>query len=445
MEIISNFAEILLDMMENDIEKLNGYRGVLALSPIFVFVLFYLGVSMLAGDFYKMPVSVAFIVASVWAILITKGSLSRRIDIFSRGAANSDILYMIWIFILAGAFAALAKGIGAIDATVNLTLSVIPSQFVLPGMFIAACFVSLSIGTSVGTVTALVPLAVHLAEVAGGGDVALYVAVVLGGSFFGDNLSFISDTTIAATRTQGCRMNEKFKANINFALPAALVVLVLYYFIGVEHSVSQPQVGDINYWLVAPYLLVIALALAGVNVMVVLMSGVAASLLLGEVFGYGFVEMSGFMGSGIEGMGGLITVTLLSAGLLALIEHNGGIKFLIDWLTGKISGTRMAEFSIALLTGAVNVCTANNTIAILTVGNLSRGVSEKFGIAARKSASILDTSSCIVQCVIPYGAQMLLATGLAGISPLSLFEYMYYPAVLAVALVLSILIPSFRK
>ena len=181
------------------------------------------------------------------------------------------------------------------------------------------------------------------------------------------------------------------------------------------------------------------------NVMVVLMSGVAASLLLGEVFGYGFVEMSGFMGSGIEGMGGLITVTLLSAGLLALIEHNGGIKFLIDWLTGKISGTRMAEFSIALLTGAVNVCTANNTIAILTVGNLSRGVSEKFGIAARKSASILDTSSCIVQCVIPYGAQMLLATGLAGISPLSLFEYMYYPAVLAVALVLSILIPSFRK
>lgn len=422
-------------------------KGLLALSPIAVFLIFYLAVSIAVNDFYKMPISVAFIVASVWSVITTSRStpIKDRLNIFSQGAANPDILYMIWIFILAGAFASLAKYIGAIDATVNLTLQILPPQFLIPGIFLASCFISLSIGTSVGTIVSLTPLALQLAE-STGQDVTFFVAVVIGGSFFGDNLSFISDTTIAATRSQGCKMNDKFKANLWIALPAAIAVLIIYIFMGQTDTYTTLPPTDASPWLVVPYLMVIAMAIAGVNVLMVLTTGIIASILAGFCFtDIHLLDMCSSMGEGISGMGDLIVVTLLAAGMLAMIKFNGGIDYLIKWLTSHINGTRGAQTTIALLVSIVNVCTANNTIAIITVGELSRQIAERFNLDPRKVASILDTCSCIVQCLIPYGAQVLLAAGLAKVSPAAFFPYLYYAWALAVMVTLSIIFRFPRK
>ena len=418
--------------------NLTKWQGVLALSPIMVFLVFYLGMSLWVGDFYKVPVSVAFILAVVWAVLTTRGvGLTKRIDLFSRGAANGNVLYMIWIFILAGAFAALAKGIGAIDATVALAMHTLPAELIIPGIFIAACFISVSIGTSVGTVVALTPFA---SEIAGniGVETAFLVAVVIGGAFFGDNLSFISDTTIAATRSQDCRMSDKFRANILIALPAAALTLLVYVVISsLPTEVQIPE--SHNYALIIPYIVVIVAAAIGVNVLIVLLLGIVTSVVMAlACTDMGVVDMLTEMGSGITGMGDLIVVTLLASGLLGLIKHNGGIHFIINWLTRHISGSRGAQGCIALLVSMVNVCTANNTIAIITVGELSKRIAERYGLRPRKVASILDTCSCIVQSILPYGAQALLAAGLAGLSPVSFREYMYYPAFLLVMVVLSI-------
>ena len=416
-------------------------KGLLALSPIAVFLVFYLAVSIAVNDFYKMPISVAFIVASIWSVLTSSHNtpLKERLNIFSQGAANPDILYMIWIFILAGAFASLAKYIGAIDATVNLTLQILPPQFLIPGIFLATCFISLSIGTSVGTIVSLTPFALQLAE-STGQNVPFFVAVVIGGSFFGDNLSFISDTTIAATRSQGCKMNDKFKANLWIALPAAMMVLIAYIFLGQTDTYSAFAPSDASPWLVVPYLTVIAMAVAGVNVLVVLTVGIIVSILAGFCFtDIHLLDMCSSMGEGISGMGDLIVVTLLAAGMLAMIKHNGGIDFLIKWLTSHINGMRGAQSTIALLVSIVNVCTANNTIAIITVGELSRQIAERFRLDSRKVASILDTCSCIVQCLIPYGAQVLLAAGLANVSPAAFFPYLYYAWALAAMVILSII------
>ncbi|MDD6889180.1 MAG: Na+/H+ antiporter NhaC family protein [Bacteroidales bacterium] len=414
-------------------------QGLLALSPIVVFLLFYLGASVAVGDFYKVPVSVAFILAVTWAVLTTRRTkLSRRIEIFSQGAANPNVLYMIWIFILAGAFASLAKSIGAIDATVALALNTLPTQLIIPGIFISACFISLSIGTSVGTVVALTPFAIDIAGNIGVED-AFLVAVVIGGAFFGDNLSFISDTTIAATRSQECRMSDKFRANCYIAIPAALLTLVLYIVIGnMPTSVSIPE-GQ-NYVLIIPYLVVIVTAAIGINVLIVLLLGIIGSIVIALCCtSISIVDMTTAMGDGITGMGDLIVVTLLASGLLGLIKHNGGIHFVINWLTRHISGARGAQACIALLVSVVNVCTANNTIAIITVGELSKRIADKFHLQPRKVASILDTCSCIVQSILPYGAQALLAAGLSGLSPVSFVEYMYYPAFLVLMVALSII------
>lgn len=414
-------------------------QGLLALSPIVVFLLFYLGASVAVGDFYKVPVSVAFILAVTWAVLTTRRTkLSRRIEIFSQGAANPNVLYMIWIFILAGAFASLAKSIGAIDATVALALNTLPTQLIIPGIFISACFISLSIGTSVGTVVALTPFAIEIAGNIGVED-AFLVAVVIGGAFFGDNLSFISDTTIAATRSQECRMSDKFRANCYIAIPAALLTLVLYIVIGnMPTSVSIPE-GQ-NYVLIIPYLVVIVTAAIGINVLIVLLLGIIGSIVIALCCtSISIIDMTTAMGDGITGMGDLIVVTLLASGLLGLIKHNGGIHFVINWLTRHISGARGAQACIALLVSVVNVCTANNTIAIITVGELSKRIADKFHLQPRKVASILDTCSCIVQSILPYGAQALLAAGLSGLSPVSFVEYMYYPAFLVLMVALSII------
>ncbi|MDE7413465.1 MAG: Na+/H+ antiporter NhaC family protein [Muribaculaceae bacterium] len=418
---------------------ISNKKGLLALSPAVVFLVLYVAVSLIIGDFYVMPITVALLAASVWGILIYREeTLSKRIEVFSSAAAHSNILYMVWIFVLAGAFASLAKGIGAIDATVSLTLRAFPSSFLLPAIFVAACFISLSIGTSVGTVVALVPLIVELADV-GGGNIPLYVATALGGAFFGDNLSFISDTTIAATRTQGCSMADKFKANFIIVLPAAIIALVLYIMIGHEANLSTPQ-SDAHWWLVIPYLVIIASALCGLNVTVVLMLGIITALIFGLFRDVSLLESCKMMGEGIDSMGNLIIITLMAAGMLGLIKKMGGIDYILQRLTAHIHGKRGGQACIALLVSLVNLCTANNTVAIITVGSISKKISEQYDITPKKTASLLDTCSCVVQSLIPYGAQTLLATGLAGISPAAPWPYLYYPWALVVCVGISIII-----
>lgn len=412
-------------------------RGIVALSPAVVFLLLYVAVSISIGDFYVMPITVSLAAASIWAVAIHRGvSLTQRIETFSRSAGHSNILYMVWIFILAGAFAALAKGIGAIDATVNLTLRFFPAGFMLPAIFVAACFISMSIGTSVGTVVALVPLAVEL----GGADnnVALFVATVLGGAFFGDNLSFISDTTIAATRSQGCRMADKFRANIRIVLPAAIIALGIYVVAGLDLPAAQTT-ADADYWLVVPYFVIIATALAGINVAIVLVCGIVTAIIIALTrTGIPLLQQCALMGEGIDSMGQLIIITLLASGMLGVIKSMGGIDFLLRVMTRHISTARGARWCIAALTALVNVCTANNTVAIISVGGVSRDISQRYGIAPRATASLLDTCSCIVQCLIPYGAQTLLATGIAGISPAAPWPYLYYPWALTLCVAVAI-------
>jgi Na+/H+ antiporter NhaC len=413
-------------------------NGWWALSPLFLFLCLYLVTSIVVGDFYKVPITVAFLVSSCFAIATTTGiPLEERIRQFSRGAADSNILLMVWIFVLAGAFAGTAKDMGSIDATVNLTLSVLPQSMLLPGIFIAACFISLSIGTSVGTIVALTPVAVGLAEKTGV-ELPYMVAIVVGGSLFGDNLSFISDTTIAATKTQGCAMSDKFKVNSMIVMPAAVVVLLIYILQGL--SVEAPSEIDSVEWLkVVPYVVVLVTAVIGVNVTIVLTLGIAICILVGLISGtYSLFDSFAAMGKGITGMGELIIITLMAGGMLEIIRFNRGIDFIIGKITKYINGKRGAEFSIAALVSVANLCTANNTIAIITTGPIARDITQRFGLDPRKSAGLLDTFSCFVQGIIPYGAQLLMAAGLAGISPISIVGYLYYPFVMGFLALLAI-------
>jgi Na+/H+ antiporter NhaC len=333
---------------------------------------------------------------------------------------------------------------GAIDATVNLTLRLLPDSMLLPGLFLAACFISLSIGTSVGTVVALTPVAVGIAEQTGA-SLPMIVALVVGGSFFGDNLSFISDTTIVATQTQQCRMNDKFKANIYLAAPAALIALVLYIIIGsgveAPAHVSMPQ-----WYKVVPYVAVLVLAVMGLNVLAVLFIGIVLAGGIGILSGsFDLMGWMSAMGDGIMGMSELIIVTLLAGGMLALIRHNGGIDYLIRILTRRINGKRGAKLTIALLVMLADLCTANNTIALITVGPVARDIADRYGVDRRMSASLLDTFSCFAQGLIPYGAQLLMAAGLASITPFSIIGYLYYPFALGAIALLGIFIGYPRK
>ena len=429
------------------------HSGLLALSPLLVFLCVYLVSSIVAQDFYRIPISSAFLIASIYALIISKGkTLEERIAVFSEGAGNRNVLLMIWIFVMAGAFASTAKEIGAIDATVNIAMRILPGRFLFAGLFLAACFISMSIGTSVGTIVALVPIAAGIAEemaLSGAtgftASTPFITAIIVGGSFFGDNLSFISDTTIAATRTQECSMTDKFKVNLRIVGPAATVVAALYVVLGTSVSV-MPQSGPVEWLLLIPYVLVIILALTGVNVIAVLGIGIAVNGILG--FTNGSFGWSGFlesMGGGISGMGDLIIVTLLAGGMLELIRENGGLDYIVETMTRRIRGKRGAEFSIAALVSLANLCTANNTIAIITVGGIARNISQKFGLDSRKSASLLDTFSCLIQGLIPYGAQLLMAAGLAGISSISIIGYLYYPMVMGVFAIMAIFLRLPRK
>lgn len=418
------------------INKPNGW----ALMPLVVFLCLYLVTSLIVNDFYKVPITVAFLVASVYAVATTKGlSLNDRILQYSSGAANKNIMLMLWIFILAGAFAQSAKAMGAIDATVNLTLLLLPDNLLLAGIFLASCFISLSIGTSVGTIVALTPVAAGIAMKT---DVSLpfMTALVIGGAFFGDNLSFISDTTIAATRTQGCVMRDKFRVNFLIAVPAALLVFIYYIIYGTQVE-SASEIHAIEWGKVIPYLIVLGTAIAVMNVTLVLLLGVLSTGIIGCI--YGSFDLFGWfasMGEGITGMGELIIITLMAGGMLELIRFNGGVDYILHHLTRHVSNKRGAELSIAALVSLANFCTANNTIAIITVGPLANNIAEQFRVDKRKSASILDTFSCVVQGLIPYGAQMLIAAELTKLSPISIIGYLYYPIILGIVALLSILL-----
>jgi len=534
-------------------------KGLIALTPILVFLGVYLVTSILIKDFYKVPVASAFLLASVYAVLISKGRLRQRLDTFSEGAGNPRILLMVWIFILAGAFAQTAKDIGAIDATVNLTLRVIPGSMLFAGLFFTACFISMSVGTSVGTIVALVPIATGIAQEAGFSE-AFMAAIIVGGAFFGDNLSFISDTTIAATKALDCAMKDKFKANIRIVAPAVLLVFAIYVVKGLGVSVDvTPEAAD-SLKLV-PYLLVLVLAFAGMDVMLILSLGLGVNLLIGLVTGsLGWDDWLSSVGEGIGGMGSLIIVTLLAGGMMALIRAGGGLDWLVGALTRRLAASpaaassaavspaavssashaasspaasssashaasspaavspaavspaavssashaasspaavsspesvaaasapllsetasaapapspvaaaspaaaaapaiagsdrqsrrqrRGAELSIAALVSLANLCTANNTIAIITVGGIAKDISDRFGLDRKRVASILDTFSCFVQGLIPYGAQLLMASGLAGIGAAAIIRYLYYPFALGLVALAAIFIPaSFRS
>lgn len=416
--------------------------GFLSVSPIAVLLITYLAGAVVAGDFYKISITVAFVVASVYAICIMRGrSIDDCVNSFSAGASNSRIMYMVWIFVLAGAFASTAKAMGAVDSTVNLTLHFVPGNFLPAGIFIATCFISMSIGTSVGTIVALTPVVTALATQMGC-DVAWLVAIVVGGAFFGDNLSFISDTTIAATQTQGCSMRSKFRENIVLVTPAAVATLLLYVFSGATFAgTAVPEISLVDWIKVIPYIIVIVVAVCGVNVLLVLLLGIISTFVIGISCGsLNALTFFDATGKGVVSMGELIIVTMLAGGLLELVRINGGIDFVIRIITSRLRSKRIAEWAIVSITALANMCTANNTIAILTVGEISHDIAKRFGISARRSASLLDTTSCVIQGIIPYGAQLLMAAGLASLSPIAIIPHLYYPMCVAVVVALSIII-----
>ena len=409
-----------------------------ALIPLIFFVIVYLGYSIAAGDFYKMPITVALMLTSIVAILISRGSIKKRIKIFSRGAASENLMLMIWIFVLAGAFANSAKEMGSVQDMVNLTLKLLPADILLAGLFLASAVISLSIGTSVGTIVALMPIGVGIASTLGE-SVPFVAAIVIGGAFFGDNLSFISDTTVCATQSQGCRMVDKFKTNIRIAGPAALLVFFFYAFMG-SHVGAPTGLHEVNYLKVVPYLVVLFTAIMGVNVLIVLTVGILLTGVVGMLTGdYTIDTWCQAMGQGIMGMGELIIITMLAGGVLEVIRSNGGIRYVMNGILRHVHSKCSAELSIAALVSFTDLCTANNTVAIITVAGIAKDISHKFGLDPRRVASILDTFSCIMQGIIPYGAQLLMGAALASLNPIEIIPYLYYPYVLAVFALLGII------
>lgn len=428
---------------------MSNKKGLLALSPLFLLIVLIVAFTVYSVDAShkdtNLSLTVAFMISSIYAIAISGGMpIKSRVDTYSKGAGANNLMLMLWIYVLAGSFAASAKAMGAVDATVNLALSILPASMILPGLFLAACFISVSIGTSVGTVVALVPIAAGLAH-SMDVNIGMMTAIIVGGAYFGDNLSFISDTTVVATQTQNCKMSDKFRVNSLIVVPAAVIVLAIYAVMGIGLQ-APTDIPEVEYVKVVPYLVVLVTAVAGMNVMAVLTMGTllcgvigVSCQLLGATGGYGLFGWFSAMGNGIIGMGELVIIAMMAGGMLEIIRENGGINYIIDKITTHVSNKRGAELSIAALVSMVNVCTANNTVAILTVGNIAKKIGDKFGVDNRKAASILDTFSCTVQGLIPYGVQMLLAAGLANLSPMDILPYLYYPLAIGIAALFSIL------
>ena len=429
---------------------MSNKKGLLALSPLFLLIVLIVAFTVYSVDSShqdtSLSLTVAFMISSIYAVAISGGMpVRKRVDTYSKGAGANNLMLMLWIYVLAGSFAASAKAMGAVDATVNLALSILPASMILPGLFLAACFISVSIGTSVGTVVALVPIAAGLAH-SMDANVGMMTAIIVGGAYFGDNLSFISDTTVVPTQTQNCKMSDKFKVNSMIVVPAAVLVLIAYSVMGVGLQ-APTHINEVEYMKVLPYLIVLITAIAGMNVMAVLTLGTLlcgaigiGSHLLGASGSYDLFGWFSAMGNGIIGMGELIIIAMMAGGMLEIIRENGGIDFIINKITAHVNSKRGAELSIAALVSMVNICTANNTVAILTVGNISKKIGDRFGVDNRKAASILDTFSCMVQGLIPYGVQMLLAAGLANLSPMDILPYLYYPLAIGVAALLAILL-----
>ncbi|PAF35010.1 sodium:proton antiporter [Terribacillus saccharophilus] len=416
-----------------------------ALIPFIVFLVLFIGSGIITGDFYNFPVIVAITISAGVALSMNRReSLTKKVDIFCKGAGNANVMLMVIIFILAGAFSEVAKGMGAVESAVNLTTSVVPQNLLVVGLFVIACFISLSMGTSVGSIVALAPIGVGISDQTGL-SMALVMGAIVGGSMFGDNLSFISDTTITAVRTQGAQMKDKFKVNFWIVLPAAIVTCIILGFIAMGESA---QVEHISYnWIkIIPYVLVIVFALIGMNVFLVLVLGIVLAGAVGLIDGsYHFMSLMQHIGDGMAGMYEIAFLAILIAGMVEIIKFNGGIDYILHLATRRIKTKKGAEFSIAGLVSLTDVSTANNTISILITGPLAKNIADQYGIEPRKSASILDLFSCSIQGLLPYGAQLLTAATVAGISPISIIPYSFYPIMIGICGIIAILIGYPKK
>lgn len=424
------------EVLRMEQQKGNGW----ALLPMGVFLVLFVGSGIITGDFYKLPVLVAIIIAAIVALAMNrKDSLNVKVERFAKGAGHPDIIIMVLIFILAGAFSQVAKGMGAVDSTVNLALSVLPQSLVVVGIFVIGAFISISMGTSMGTIAALGPIAVGISEQAHV-SITLAIAAVVGGAMFGDNLSVISDTTIAAVRTQKTNMSDKLKVNFFIVLPAAIVTVVLLLVMTLGNT-SSVEIKDFSWFKILPYVGVLVAAIFGANVLSILTGGIVLAGVIGLADGsYTLSSLAKTVTEGIGGMSELIILSLLIGGMVELIRYNGGIQFLLNLLTRRIQTKKGGEFSIAGLVSLTNLATANNTISIITAGPLAKEISDKYSIDNRKSASLLDLFSCSVQGLIPYGAQMLLAAGFAKVSPIEIIPFTFYPMLTAVCGIIAIVI-----
>lgn len=417
-------------------------RGI-ALLPIGVFLVIFLGSGIVTGDFYAMPAIVAFLIALAVAFMQNKGlSFDKKIKVISKGVGDENIITMSLIFLCAGGFSGAVTAAGGVDSTVNFALSILPSGVAVVGLFIIGCFISVSMGTSMGTIAALAPIAVGISEKTGFA-MAICIGAVVCGAMFGDNLSMISDTTIAAVKTQGCEMKDKFKANFLIVLPAAVITIIIFFVITMGQSFEMTGELPYNLLQIVPYILVLVGALIGINVFVVLIGGIVLSLIVGVATGtIALADMFTVVGSGVTGMYDITVISIVVACIVALVKEFGGIQFILNLIRSKINSKKGAEFGIAGLTLLVDCCTANNTVAIVMAGPIAKEISDEFGVDPKRSASLLDIFASVGQGMIPYGAQLLSAATLTGLTPYAIMPYLFYPILMAVSAILFI---AFKK
>ena len=417
-------------MNQNETTKANGW----ALIPIFVFLNIFLGSGFVTGDFYSMPAIVAFLIALTVAFVQNRGlSFNEKFKIVSRGVGDENIITMCLIYLAAGAFSGAVQAAGGVESTVNLGLSVLPSGVAVAGIFIIGCFISVSMGTSMGTIAALAPIAVGISEKAGF-PLPMCIGSVVCGAMFGDNLSMISDTTIAAVKTQGCEMRDKFKQNFLIVLPAAIITTVIFLVLARSHSFSLEGAYDFNIYRVIPYLVVLIGALLGVNVFVVLITGTVLSLIVGVVTGaMEPSQMFTAIGTGVTGMYDITVITMIVACIVSLVREYGGIHFILSFIKKRINSAKGGELGIAVLSMLVDCCTANNTVAIVMVGPIAKEISDDFGIQPKRSASLLDMFTSTCQGLIPWGAQLLSAASLTALTPYEIIPFCFYPILMGVS------------
>lgn len=427
-------------------EKENKGRAI-ALLPIGVFLIIFLGAGIVFEDFYAMPAIVAFLIALFVAFLQNKElSFNKKIEVIAKGVGEENIITMSLIFLCAGGFSGAVTAAGGVDSTVNLGLSLIPAHFAVAGLFLIGCFISVSMGTSMGTIAALAPIAVGISEKTGFA-LSICIGAVVCGAMFGDNLSMISDTTIAAVKTQDCEMKDKFKANFFIVLPAAIITVLIFWLATRNMSFQLEENLNYSLWEVLPYMVVLLGALIGINVFVVLISGIVISLIVGVSMGHiALSEMFQVVGSGVTSMYDITVISIIVACIVSLVKEHGGIQFILNLIKSKINGRRGAEFGIALLALFVDACTANNTVAIVMTGPIAKEISEEFDVDPRRSASLLDMFTSVGQGIIPYGAQLLSAATLTGLTPLQIIPNLYYPLLMGVCGILAIIfLPQSRK